>query len=250
MSGIGDKIKDGGLKAADRAAKASAKAAGSAAKKGAKYAAEKASDPEASAEWLIRVITSIPEYLRLYFSLLTDNRVSGKVKVLLVTAVAALGANFAFGGILLSLQAFLSSILGPLAFLPTILIMLLTLDFCYTLISAEVLDEHEKAIFGEDNSLQSDVQHLRDYLGSSYDKFKNWWQKKVDRTEAQMQEEGLIVEGELTEEAIQDVSDQIVELETSNELRKNIDNNVKLLQSGETTVSGALEAVERKLLEG
>lgn len=142
MSRIGKKIICGGRKAADRAEETSAKIAGTAAKKGAKFAIEKASDSEANAEWFVRVITSIPEYLRLYFSLLTDNRVSGKVKVLLVSAVAALGANFAFGGILLSIQSILSGLLGPLAFLPTVLIMLLTLDFCYTLINADVLDEH------------------------------------------------------------------------------------------------------------
>jgi hypothetical protein len=66
---------------------------------------------------------------------------------------------------------------------------------------------------------------------------------------AKMQEEGLIVEGELTDEAIQDVSDQIVELETSEKLRKEIDKNVKLLQARDAAANGAIEAVERKLLE-
>jgi hypothetical protein len=235
-------------KVAGSAAKASAKAAGATAKKGVELANEKAPDNKARAEWLIRVMTSIPKYLRLYFGLLTDNRVSSKVKVLLVTAVAALGANFGLGGALLTIQAFLSGLFGPLAFLPTILILLITLDFCYTLIDADVLEEYEAEIFGQENSLETDVQQLRNFLGSSYEKLKNWWLKKADRAEAGMREEGLIVDNELTDEAIQDVSDQIVELETSMELREEIDKNLKLL-ARDKTASDTIEAVERKLLE-
>lgn len=63
-----------------------------------------------------------------------------------------------------------------------------------------------------------------------------------------MQEQGLIVEGVLTDAAIQNVSDQIVELETSDELNKKIDKDVKLL-ARDKTASDALETVERKLLE-
>jgi hypothetical protein len=98
----------GGRKAAGRAAKASARAAGAAAKKGAKLAAEKAADSRTRTEWLLSALTSLPKYLRLYFCLLTDNRVSHKVKVLLVTAIAALGTQFAFGGILYSIEFLLS----------------------------------------------------------------------------------------------------------------------------------------------
>jgi hypothetical protein len=249
LSGIGKKIADGGRKAAGRAAKASARAVGSAAKEGGKMAADKIPDSKTNAEWLVRVVTSLPKYLRLYFCLLTDNRVSSKAKVLLVTAVTALGAQLAFGGFFSSIQVFLSYILGPFAFIPTVIIVLLTLDFCYKLISADVLEEHERAIFGEEDSIESDFQHLRDFLGSSYTKIKSWWQKKVDRAEARMQEEGLIEEGELTDEAIQDVSDQIVELETSEELHKEIDRNVKLLQGRDTAASGALKTLKRKLSE-
>ena len=63
-----------------------------------------------------------------------------------------------------------------------------------------------------------------------------------------MQEQGLIVEGVLTDAAIQNVSDQIVELETSDELNKKIDKDVKLL-ARDKTASDALETVERKHLE-
>lgn len=48
---------------------------------------------------------------------------------------------------------------------------------------------------------------------------------------------------------IQDVSDQVVELETSDELGEKINKNVKLLQTRYKTAIGALESVERKLLE-
>lgn len=248
MSGFKKKITDAGVKAAGRAAKTSAKAMGAATKRGAKIAAEKASDSESRAEWLVNVLTRIPEYLRLYFSLLTDNRVSGKVKVLLVTAVAALGANYAFGGALLSIQTFLAGVLGPLAFLPTILILLLTLDFCYTLIDAEVFEGYEKEIFGDGESLESDIHRLRDFMGVSYDKFKKWWQKKADRVETQMQKDGLIIDGELTDEVIQDVSDQIVELEISDDLRKEVDKHIKLLGKDEAA-RDAIKALEHRFKE-
>jgi len=249
MSGIGKKIADGARKAAGQAAKASARAAKSAAKQAGKTVVDKSPDFETSSKWLIRVVTSLPKYLRLYFCLLTDNRVSHKAKVVLVTAIAALGAHLAFGGILYNIQVILGYLLGPFTFIPTILILLLTLDICYTLISSDVLEEHQKTIFGEDNSLEADVARLRNFLGTSYDRFKAWWQKKADRAESKMEEQGLIVEGELTDDAIQDVSDQIVELETSDSLRNQMDQQVKLLEAGDGAAKDALAQVEKKLLQ-
>ena len=238
-----------GRKAAKITKKAATNTSRTAARKGTKLAGEKIMDSKSNAEWLIRVITSLPEYLRLYFSLLTDNRVSGKIKVIIITGVTALGTNYAFGGALFNTQMFLSNVLGPLAFLPTILILLITLDFCYKLIDSEVLAEHEKNIFGPDNSLQADIDHLHDFLGTSYEKLKEWWQRKADRVEREMQKNGLIVQGEVTDEAIQDISDQIVEIETSDELSKQIEKNVELLKSDSASASDALESLNRKLLE-
>jgi hypothetical protein len=245
MSGIGKKIADG----AGRAAKASARAAGTAAKKGAKIAVEKAPDFETFAKWLIRVATSLPKYLRLYFCLLTDNRVSSKAKVVLVTAVALLGSQFALGGVLFTIQHYLGYILGPFAFLPAILLMLLTLDICYTLISADILDDYQKSIFGENNSLKSDLRRMREFLGASYIKIKQRWQKKVDQAEEKMREDGRIVDGQITEETVQDVADQIVELETSDKMQQMIDKNVKQLEKGDAVVAGVISEVERKLLQ-
>jgi hypothetical protein len=210
---------------------------------------DKTPDFESSSKWLVRVVTSLPKFLRLYFCLLTDNRVSHKAKVVLVTAVAALGAHLAFGGILYNIQVILGILFGPFAFIPTILILLLTLDICYTLISSDVLEEHEKAIFGEDNSLEADISRLRDFLGASYEKFKTWWQKRVDRTESKMEEQGLIVEGEFSEDAIQEVSDQIVELETSDALHNQMEKQVKLLEAGDDAAKDALAKVEKVLLD-
>ena len=244
MSGIGKKIGSSGRKSG-----AAAKAMGNAAVEGAKMAANKITGEESKAQWLVRVITSLPKYLRLYLLLLTDNRVSGKVKVILVTAVTALAAHFAMSGLVLQIQAILAYIVGPFAFVPTVLIILITLDFCYKLIDAEILKEHEREIFGEEDSLEADVKRLREYLGSSYERFVNWWQERAKRAENKMKEDGLIVDGELTEDAIQEVADKIVELETSDELAQKVDENVKLLQSSDKTVNASIEALEHKISE-
>ena len=123
--------------------------------------------------------------------------------MLLATAVSALGAYFAFSGPIVIIQTILAFILGPIAFIPTVLIMLITLDLCYKLIDAKVLKEYEREIFGEVDSLEYDVKRLREYLGSLYDKFIDWWKKRMDRVEKEMKDKGLIVNGELTKDAIQ-----------------------------------------------
>ena len=169
---------------------------------------------------------------------------------MLVTAIAALGANLALGGILYHIQAVLSFVLGPFAFLPTILILLITLDICYSLISSSVLEDYEKTIFGGENSLRKDIERLREFMGSKYEAVKDRWWKKTEKVEERMQEEGQVVDGELTDEALQETVDQIVELQTSEKLQKQMDREIKRLESGEETGQKALEDVIRKLLEG
>ena len=192
------------------------------------------------------VVTNIPKFLRLYFSLLTDNRVSSKAKVVIVSAVALLGAQFALGGIIYKIQFYLAKAIGPWAFIPSVMIMLITLDICQKLISAEVLEKYEKQIFGENYSLEADIKHLREFVGSAYQNLMGFWQKKADRTEARMQEDGLIVDGEMTDTAIQEVAEQIVEIETSETLSEKIDEHVQLLQQGDSTTSQVrLELLEK-----
>lgn len=194
---------------------------------------------------LVRVLTNTPKFLRLYFALLTDNRVGSKVKVVIVTAVAALGAYVVFGTILYKIQLLLTRIVGPWAFLPSAAILLFTLDRCQKLIAVDILDEYEKQIFGPDSSLQADLEALREFMGSTYDKFERWWQGRIDATEKKMEEDGLIVGGTMTDTAIQDVADQIVELETSEALRSKIDEDVKRIQQDEKVLVDA----KRQLLE-
>ena len=252
MSGMLKTIAGGAGKAAFGAAKVSAKAAAKAAvytaKRGAKLAVENAPDFESFSKWLIRIVTNLPKYLRLYFCLMTDNRVSHKAKVVLVVAIAALGAHFAFTGILYHIQVILSLVLGPFAFFPTILIILISLDICYKLISSEILDGYQKELFGEGNSIQSDLQRMREFLGSSYAKIKQKWQTKADKAEKKMAEQGMIAKGQITDEAIQDVSDQIVALETSEKLQSTIEKNVKRLGGSNAAALDTLDEVKRELL--
>jgi len=245
MSSVKKTFADGARKMGKNAARQSGRAAASAGK----TAMNKAPDFETSSKWFIRVVTQTPQYLKLYLALLTDDRVSHKAKVVLVTAIAALGANLALGGILYIIQTWLSVIIGPFAFLPTILILLITLDICYSLISSSVLEDYEKTIFGGENSLRKDIARLRGFMGSKYDAVKERWVGKAAKVEERMKEEGQVVDGELTDEALQDAADQIVELQTSEKLQKQMDREVRLLESGEETGQKALEDVERKLLE-
>jgi hypothetical protein len=154
----------------------------------------------------LRVVASLPKYLRLYFCLITDNRVSSKAKVLLVTAIGVLGAQFAFGGWAFRVQTWVTKKFGPIGFMPSLMIVLGTLDLCYKLIDADVLEGYEKEIFGEGNTVQRDIALVVGFFGSRYDGLKAWWQKKADNVEVQMAGEGLIVNGEMTDEAIQDVA--------------------------------------------
>jgi|GEM_PF-2016600 len=246
MSSVKKTFADGVRKMGKNAARQSGRAAASAGK----TAMNKAPDFETSSKWFIRVVTQTPQYLKLYLALLTDDRVSHKAKIVLVTAIAALGANLALGGILYHIQAVLSFVLGPFAFLPTILILLITLDICYSLISSSVLEDYEKTIFGGENSLRKDIERLREFMGSKYEAVKDRWWKKTEKVEERMQEEGQVVDGELTDEALQETVDQIVELQTSEKLQKQMDREIKRLESGEETGQKALEDVIRKLLEG
>jgi hypothetical protein len=178
----------------------------------------------------LRVVASLPKYLRLYFCLITDNRVSSKAKVLLVTAIGVLGAQFAFGGWAFRVQTWVTKKFGPIGFMPSLMIVLGTLDLCYKLIDTDVLEGYEKEIFGEGNTVQRDIALVVGFFGSRYDGLKAWWQKKADNVEVQMAGEGLIVNGEMTDEAIQDVADDIVELETSEALHVSIRENLTLLE--------------------
>lgn len=214
-----------------------------------KAAMDRAPDFETSSKWLVRIVTTSPQYLKFYFKLLTDDRVSHKVKALLVTAIALLGANFAVGGILYQTQLVLSYVLGPFAFLPTILILLITLDICYTLIGSDIMDAYEKTILGEENSLQADIQRLREFMGDRYVKISDRWIRKAEKVEEKMRQEGQIVDGEFTDEALQDAVDQLVELETSPKLQAAIQGEAKRLGGSDRAGEKALEEFDKKLLD-
>lgn len=207
---------------------------------------ELASSAAKTSVWLVNVVTNIPKFLRLYFSLLTDNRVSSKAKVVIVTTVALLGAQFALGGVVYKIQLFLTKMIGPWAFIPSGLIALITLDICQRLISADVFEKYEKQIFGESYSLEADINRLREFLGPTYDKLMAFWERKADHTEAEMKQADLIVNGEMTDAAVQEVAEQIVELETSEALSEKIDEHVKMLQqSDDATKQVRLELLEK-----
>lgn len=236
-------------KAVKRGAKTSARLAGKAAIKGAKTAMEKAPDFESLSQWMIRVVANLPKYLRLYLYLLTDNRVDHKAKAALITSITLLGMYFSFGGLLFKIQALLSVILGPFAFLPTIITMLLTLDICYTFIASDILEQYEKKVFGEGDSVQTDVDRLKSYLGDLYGKAKEKWSEKTEAHRKKMEEEGYIIDGKLTDETIQETADTITELETSEKLQAVIDREVKKLETSEAEGPKALEEFKEKLLD-
>ncbi len=235
-------------KALKHGAKFSARIAAKAAITGAKTAMNKAPDFESLSQWMIRVVTNLPKYLRLYLYLLTDNRVDHKAKAALITAVAILGVHFGFGGILFKIQALLSVVLGPFAFLPTIITLLLTLDTCYTFIASDVLEQYEKKVFGEGHSVQADITRLKNYLGDIYEKVKETWRGKTDAQRKKMEEEGYIVDGELTDETIQETADAIIELETSEKLQAIIEREVKKLETSEAEGPKALKEFKEKLM--
>jgi hypothetical protein len=175
-------------------------------------------------------------------SLLTDNRVDHKAKAVLITAVAVIGAHYGFGGALLTIQGLLSAFLGPLAFAPTVLIMLLTLDICYKFVDSTAADQYEKKIFGEENSVQADIAYLKSFLGDVYDKIKETWFGKTEAHRQKMEEAGYIVDNELTYGIIQETADTLMELETSEQLQKLIDKEVKRLKKSDREGQKALQA--------
>lgn len=238
-------------KAVGGAARKAAKAAGRVAAKGAagglKKAAEKAPDFETFSKWLIRVVTKMPQYLQLYVSLLVDNRVGHKAKVLLVTGIAVIGAQFALTGPLAVIQKVMSFVFGPFALLPSIIILLITLDMCYQLLGSSVLEEYEKKIFGEKNSVQADLQRVRKALGSLWDRLKAGYKKKSDAAESHLEKAGLIEAGELRDDKLQDAVDQVVEIQTSKKLQTQIDRSVKKLQEAPQHAKAVLQAVRKKL---
>lgn len=248
MRKIGKKIFQTTSKAGKKNVKQSAQMAGAAAITGAKAAVSSPPEVRSFSDWMVRMVTNLPKYLRLYMALLTDNRVDHKAKAGLVTAVAVIGTHYAFGGVLLAIQGLLSVILGPLAFAPTILLMLLTLDICYKFIDSDACDRYEKKIFGEENSVQVDIVYLKSYLGDLYDRAKEAWSRKTDAHCKKMEEGGYIINGEFTDEMIQETADTLLELETSESLQTLIDKEVKRLKKSDREGQKALKAFTENVI--
>jgi hypothetical protein len=112
-----------------------------------------------------------------------------------------------------------------------------------------VLDQYEKKVFGETNSVQADIKRLKSYFGGFYEKVQQRWSKKTNVHRKKMEDEGYILDGELSDEIIQEAADTITELETSEELQALIKKEIKKLKVSETEVLEALEEVKKKLLD-
>lgn len=195
---------------------------------------------------LVRVIGHLPKYFRLYFGLLTDNRVSSKVKAILVTAIVVFGAQYFVGASwIVKLQRGLSKLLGPLAFLPGQVVLLVSLDLAYAILDEDITDEHEKRVFGDGNSVATDLDTIRALLGENYDGLRSWWRLRTERAELEMEKDGVIVHGEITEDALIQVAEQIVALETSEEIQADLDSAVQRLTHDDRSI----DEVRRVLLE-
>jgi hypothetical protein len=195
---------------------------------------------------LVRVIGHLPKYLRLYFGLLTDNRVSSKVKAILVTAIVVFGAQYFVGASwIVKLQSALSKFLGPLAFLPGQVVLLVSLDLAYAILDEDITDEHEKRVFGDGNSVATDLDTIRALLGESYDSLRSWWRLRTEKAELEMEKDGVIVHGEITDDALMEVTEQIVALETSEALQADLDSALQRLTHDDRSI----EEVRRALLE-
>lgn len=243
MKKMGKVVGDALRKGARQGGRAAAKGAAI----GLKKAAEKAPDFESFSKWLIRVVTRLPQYLQLYVSLLIDNRVSHKVKVLLVTGIAVLGAQFALTGPLAVMQKLLSWVFGPFALLPSIFILLVTLDMCYHMLGSSILEEYQKKIFGEKDSVEADLRRVRKALGSVWNKLRAGYKKKTEAAEAALEQAGLIKDGEINDEKLQEAVDQVVEIQTSENLQTQIDRSVKRLQEAPQHAKAVLQAVRKRL---
>lgn len=226
------------------------KQAEQAAEVGGANAAKKTTRGGSFTNWMVRMVTNFPKYLQLYMSLLLDNRVDHKAKAALVTAIAVIGAHYGFGGVLLTIQGLLSAVLGPLAFVPTVLIMLLTLDICYKLIDSDTADQYEKKIFGKEKSVQADIAQLKSHLGDLYDTVKAKWSGKTEVHGKQMEEEGYIIHGELTDAIIQETADTLMELETSEKLQVLIEKEVKKLKKSDREGQKALQEFTENVVGG
>ena len=173
-------------------------------------------------------------------SLLLDNSVPSKVKILLVSAVAALGVHLATSGPLLVIQKVLAVILGPFAFLPAVLLMLITLDICYKMMASEMFAEHEKKIFGEEDCVQADLRALRDYVGASYEKVAASVRRKHQKHAQKLEQEGLVKDDALTDEIMQKATDQVVEIQTSSTAADRIADERRLLEGSPERAQKAL----------
>jgi hypothetical protein len=218
--------------------------------KATKVIMDKSPDFESFSKWLIRIVSTLPKYLQLYVRLLVDNRVSHKAKALLATAIGLLGFSIATPGPLMFMQQTLAIIFGPFAFLPTVIIMMITLDICYQVLAADILEEHGKKVFGPDNSLQQDIARLRDLLGGLFEKLKSGFIKKTDSHVTKLEEQGMIEDGVMSEDAIQKAVDQAVALQASPELQERMASEIgKLGQSTGTSQQALDQICDSKLLE-
>jgi hypothetical protein len=207
------------------------------------------------AQWISGVITRLPKYLRLYIDLLVENRVSSKVKVILVAGTILVAAHLG-GGPIFKIEGILAAILGPLAFLPTVLLVLVTLDICYQLLEEDektqgLMAEKEKAIFGADNSLEQDLKQLKLHItrlgGGLYERIRERWQKKFESAEQKLQKEGVVKGDTVSDDAVQTAVDKLTEMEMSDSLHRKIDKQAAKVRISDAAATKLLGDAARDL---
>ena len=112
----------------------------------------------------------------------------------------------------------------------------------------QAIEQYEKKIFGVENSVQADIAQLKNYLGGLYTRAKKAWAQKTDAHRKKMENEGYIVNAELTDNIIQEAADTLMELETSEKLQALMTREVKRLNKSEKEGQKALQEFTAKVI--
>ncbi len=213
---LSDSLAKKGLAAAKKgaaAARDAAVAAGKGAREGIRAAEEVGKEGKSLARRLVEIAIRFPYYLKLYLKLLTDNSVPGKVKAVLATG---------FLLVILPLLAFLvpgwilTSLFGPLAWIPLVLMVLIVLEFAYEILGYKVPPEWEIEIFGKEGTVERDIRQLPEMLGGWYNTMRKWVARKLDKKMDELVDEGKISEdGETASVALlQEAADKLLDEDT------------------------------------
>ncbi|MCP4347228.1 MAG: hypothetical protein GY795_17085 [Desulfobacterales bacterium] len=159
--------------------------------------------------WIKEVILRFPKYIQLLVRMITSNYVEDKAKVFILGLLWYFIAGLT-GGVFFWIQAVLSFIIGPYAFFPLIVILIIGLDISYSILDADT--GFEKEIFGDDKTLQHDIAKLREILGEHYTSIRDWLLRKMDDFAQKMEQEEKIKNGRPDDDFVHETAQKSTEI--------------------------------------